>query len=69
MDLLSYASKINVKKLYIKIITIKMGPRHQLIINDFNIIAKVEFVWLFFTYYQRYPFLKKTLTFNINKIT
>ena len=51
MDLLSYASKINVKKLYIKIITIKMGPRHQLIINDFNIIAKVEFVWLFFTYY------------------
>ena len=47
MDLLSYASKINVKKLYIKIITIKMGPRHQLIINDFNIITKVEFVWLF----------------------
>ena len=51
MDLLSYASKINVKKLYIKIIAIKMRPRHQLIINDFNIIAKVEFVWLFFTYY------------------
>ena len=68
MDLLSYASKINVKKLYIKIIAIKMRPRHQLIINDFNII-KVEFIWLFFTYYQRYPFLKKTLTFNINKIT
>lgn len=68
MDLLSYASKINVKKLYIKIIAIKMRPRHQLIINDFNII-KVEFIWLFFTYYQRYPFLKKTFTFNINKIT